>query len=186
MEETLAINLTMLQLVLGRPRKTVPLIYRSKREEIWGHRSPNPSNWSSTCRGSVAAQGEEIQIIYSSDVPLAATGQPLVSSHRRAGQGNKKVLSDIWLESDSPCRHSINIITSLILNKYYSFLKSLPRPRFCEGTGEGAAKWNKIIEARIERRKTQFMKPAWQPIKHISASCSWGDQGACGEAENGA
>lgn len=66
---------------------TVP---RGKKSEATDHLTP-PTE-AAPVR---AAQGEEIQINYSSDAPLAATGQTLVSSHRRAGQGNKKVLSDV-------------------------------------------------------------------------------------------
>lgn len=163
-----------------RPRKTVPFIYHSKREEIWGHGSPNPSNWSSTCRAASQHRGTGSRsIIPPASLSRAATGQPLVSSHRQGRRQRSRqiyvqisqevtvrCLTWLWLSMLSLHQYYSKF---LVLNKCYSFLKSLLRPRFCEGTGKGAT-WPKVKQdhwARIEGRKTQFMKPVWQPIKYL-------------------
>lgn len=78
----------------------------------------------------------------------------------------KKLLSDVWLYMSSLHQYYSRF---LILNKYYSFLPC-HRLLFVRAPAKEPhdPKWNKIIQARIERHKTQFMKPVWQPIKYLS------------------
>lgn len=146
-----------------RPRKTVPLIYHSKGEEIWGHGSPNPSNWSSTCRAALQHRGTRARsIIPPTSLSWAAMGQPLVSSHRQAKRQHSRqihvqisqevtvrCLTWLWLSMSSLHQYYYKF---LVLNKYYSFLTSLPRPHFWEGTGEEAT-WPKVKQDHSSKNR---------------------------------
>lgn len=148
-------------------------------EEIWGSRSLNLSNRSNTCRGSAGEQGRiDLDQLFLWCLSLSLSLCLLGDKHSsaRTDKANygvhcnfmtkcyKKLLSDVWLSMSSLHQYYSRF---LILNKYYCFL---PCHRLVsEGTGEGAT-WPKVKQdhsARIERRKTQFMKPSWQPIKDL-------------------
>lgn len=171
LQETPAINLTTFMLTTGGRERLfhLSIIPRGKKSEDTDHLTP-PTEAAPVGQPR-STGGLDPDQLFLRPLSRAATGQPLVSSHRQARRQRSRqiyvqisqevtvrCLTWLWLSMSSPHQYYSKF---LVLNKCYRFLKSLPRPRFCEGTGEGAT-WPKVKQdhwARIEGRKTQFMKP---------------------------
>lgn len=180
LQETLAINLTTVTLPTGGRERLfhLSIIPRGEKSEDTDHLTPpteaapvgQPRNTGGLDPDQLFLRRLCLGLLRDNHWSAHADKPSDSIQGKFMSKSHKKLLSDVWLDYDSPCRHSINIITSFLF--WTNITVSWNR---CHGLLSVRAlakeprdpKWNKIIRARIEGRKTQFMKPAWQPIKYL-------------------